>query len=126
MIEPQRHYTDEECDKLFAVLFPNGFAGEDVLAEIAPEGWAQSALHFAFHPTVDQVHWERIQLHRNLPEWPLRDKDRPKQPEPAFQETAAQYKDSPIEIEREVGLLIGLCLWDVFSNEHDVIDEDGR
>jgi hypothetical protein len=126
MIEPEKRYTDEECDKLFAVLFPNGFAGEDVLAEVAPEGWAQSALYLAFHPTVDQVHWERIQLHRNLQEWPLRDKDRPKQPEPTFQETAAQYKDSVIEIEREAGLLIGLCLWDVFSNEHDVIDEDGR
>ena len=29
MIEPKEWYTEGECDKLFAVLFPNGFAGEE-------------------------------------------------------------------------------------------------
>src|SRR5437867_10465667 len=93
--EHEERYSDEECDKLFAVLFPNGFAGEDVLAEIAPEGWAQSSLHFAFHPTVDQVHWERIRFHRNVEQWPWREKNRTKEPEPTLQETAADYKESP-------------------------------
>ena|SRR5438445_6469675 len=62
--ESNQRYTDEECLTLFACLFPKGFAGEDVLAEIAPEGWMDSTLHFVFHPTLDQVHWERVQLHR--------------------------------------------------------------
>jgi hypothetical protein len=60
MIEPEKWYTEGECDELFAILFPNGFAGEDVLAEIAPEGWSQSALRFYFHPTVDQVNFEAV------------------------------------------------------------------
>jgi len=60
--ESDQRYTHEECLTLFACLFPKGFAGEDVLAEIAPEGWMDSTLHFVFHPTLDQVHWERVQL----------------------------------------------------------------
>jgi len=51
--EAKERYTGEECLTLFACLFPKGFAGEDVLAEIAPEGWMDSTLHFVFHPTLD-------------------------------------------------------------------------
>ena len=124
--EHEERYTDAECASLFAALFPHGFAGEDVLAEIAPEGYPQSTLRFAFHPTVDQVHWERVQLHRNMESWPWRDKERPKEPEPTLGEVAAAYEDSPIETDREVRELVGLCLWDTFSNEHDVMGLDGR
>src|ERR1043165_576504 len=56
----QERYTDAECETLFRSLFPARFSGEDVLAEIAPEGWAESTLHFVFHPTVDQIHWEAV------------------------------------------------------------------
>ncbi len=31
-----------------------------------------------------------------------------------------------METEREVGELVAMCLWDVFSNEHDIVDRDGR
>ena len=124
--EPEERYADEECGSLFAVLFPNGFAGEDVLAEVAPEGYPQSTLRFAFHPTVDQVHWERVQVHRNLQEWPWRDKERPREPEPTLEEVAATYEDSPVEVDREARELVGLCLWDTFSNENVVVGLNGR
>ena len=124
--EPEERFTDEECASLFAVLFPNGFAGQDVLAEIAPEGYPQSTLRFAFHPTLDQVHWECVQFHRNLGSWPWSNKERPKEPEPTLEEVAAAYQDSPNETEREVRELVGMCLWDTFSNEHDVVGLDGR
>ncbi len=123
---PKERYTDEECLNLFACLFPKGFAGEDVLAEIAPEGWMDSTLHFVFHPTLDQVHWEHVQLHRNMQEWPWRSKDGAQEPEPSLEDVRATYKDSPVETEREVRELVAMCLWDVFSNEHDVVDRDGR
>src|SRR5437867_3970142 len=66
MLENEKWYTRGESDKLFAALFPSGFAGEDVLAEIAPEGWSQSTLQFVFHPTVDQVYFEAVQMHKNV------------------------------------------------------------
>jgi hypothetical protein len=124
--EHDKRYTDEECVNLFAVLFPDGFAGKDVLAEIAPQGYPQSTLRFAFHPTVDQVYWERVQFHRNIEWLPWRDKDRPPEPEPSLEEVAAAYEDPPIDTEREIGELVGMCLWDTFSNEHDVVGLDGR
>ena len=82
--EPKERYTDEECLSLFARLFPKGFAGEDILAEIALEGWIDSKLHFVFHPTLDQVRWERVQLHRNLREWRWPSKDSTQEPEPSL------------------------------------------
>jgi len=124
--ESKESYTDEECLTLFTSLFPNGFAGNDVRAEIAPEGWMDSTLHFVFHPTVDQVHWERVQFHRNLKQWQWRSKDGAQEPEPSLEDVSATHVDGPMEIEREVRELVAMCLWDVFSNEHDVVDREGR
>ena len=75
-------------------------------------------------PPNNQIHWERVQFHRNLQSWPRRGKERPK--EPTLEEVAAAYHDSSIETEREVRELVGMCLWDTFSNEHDVVGFDGR
>jgi hypothetical protein len=126
MAEVDVHYTDKECEELFAGLFPDGFAGEDVLTEIAPEGWEQSMLRFVFHPTLDQVHWEAVRLHRNLQSWPRRDNKVLDDPEPTREEVAATYEDHPIEVHREVRELVGKCLWDIFSDGHDVLGPDNR
>ena len=58
--------TDAELHALVDRLFPQGFAGADVLAEIAPDGWEQSPLVACFHPSVEQRFEEAVQLHRNL------------------------------------------------------------
>ena len=84
--ELRKRYTDAECQTLFAFLFPAGFAGKDVLEEIAPEGWPDSTLQFVFHPTLEQVHWERVQLHRNLRNWSWFPKDRLDEPEPTLED----------------------------------------
>lgn len=34
--------------------------------------------------------------------------------------------DRPVEPDREAGELVGACLWDIFSNNHDVLAPDGR
>ncbi|PYU38585.1 MAG: hypothetical protein DMG56_24595 [Acidobacteria bacterium] len=124
--EPTERYSDAECQTLFASLFPAGFAGKDVLKEIAPEGWPHSTLQFLFHPTLEQVHWERVQLHRNLRNWPWFPKDRLEEPEPTLESIHADYQDSPVDTTREVRELVAMCLWDVFSNENDVVDRDVR
>jgi hypothetical protein len=61
-----RHLTDTELYSLFDQLFQDGLAGQDVLTEIAPEGWANSPLLACFHPSVERVFEERLQMHRNL------------------------------------------------------------
>jgi hypothetical protein len=37
-----------------------------------------------------------------------------------------EYEPSPVNPEEEVTELVGLCLWDTFSDNHDVIAADGR
>ncbi len=127
-----KRLTTRELHSLFDELFPHGFAGADVLAEIAPEGWEQSPLLACFHPSVEQLFKERVALHRNLEELRrlgLRRRGETagdSRPEPTLEDVRREYEASPIEEEEEVTELVGLCLWDVFSDNHDVIAANGR
>jgi hypothetical protein len=47
-------------------------------------------------------------------------------PEPTLDEVAKSFQERPIEPEREVRELVGQCLWDVFSDSHEVVAPDGR
>ena len=127
-----KRLTDPELHALFDGLFPHGFAGADVLAEIAPEGWEHSPLLACFHPSVEQLFEERVTIHRNLEEWrrlaggaKARRRSTP-QPEPTLEDVRREYEPSPVNEDEEVTELVGLCLWDIFSDNHDVIAADGR
>lgn len=127
-----KRLTERELHVLFDELFPHGFASADVLAEITPEGWEHSPLLACFHPSVEQLFEERVMLHRNLEEWrQLRRKRQGEmtvtsEPEPTVDDVRREYEPSPVNEEEEVTELVGLCLWDVFSDNHDVIAADGR
>jgi len=128
-----KRLTDAELKEFFERLFPHGFAGADVLAEIAPEGWEKSPLLACFHPSVEQVFQERVQVHRNIEELICirreREPDNPelaRKPEPTLEEVRAGWQDEPVNAREEVTELVALCLWDVFSNNHEVIGADGR
>ncbi len=56
-----KRLTDAELHAFFDRLFPHGFAGVDVLTEIAPKGWEQSPLHACFHPSVEQRHQKAVE-----------------------------------------------------------------
>jgi hypothetical protein len=51
----EKRLSDRKLYALFDRLFPHGFAGADVLAEVAPEGWERSPLLACFHPSVEQL-----------------------------------------------------------------------
>lgn len=128
----EKPLTDRELYALFDRLFPHGFAGFDVLMEIAPEGWEHSPLLACFHPSVEQLFEERVAIHRNLEEWRRLARRRKgsaalePRPEPTLEDMRREYEPSPVNQEEEVTELVGLCLWDVFSDNHDVITADGR
>ena len=120
-------FEDDELEAAFVALFPNGWAGPDVQAELAPGGWANSPLAAVFHPTAGQVYEESVRVHRNLaglgrprPDAP------PPPPEPTLESVTAEHQETPVEPARECQELVGWCLWDVFSDNHEVIDADGR
>lgn len=56
-------YDDLSLDETEALAFlqnlmPQGFAGADVMSELAPQGWAQCELVRVFHPTAEQLREE--------------------------------------------------------------------
>ncbi len=130
----QERFTDAELHPFFDRLFPHGFAHADVLAEIAPDGWDQSPLLACFHPSVDQRYEEAVQVHRNMEA--LRNarsrqdnnaqRDENSSSEPTLEEIRGEHRPTPVRSHEEVTELVGLCLWDVFSDNHDVIAADGR
>jgi len=64
-IDPVLRYSNEECEKLFAELFPRGWTAGDVVDELAPQTWQQSPLVLVFHPTPEQIHEETVRMHEN-------------------------------------------------------------
>jgi hypothetical protein len=119
-------YGDDELAAEFDRLFPHGWAGPDVVRELAPGGWENSPLAAVFHPSLDQVYEETLRFHRNLASLRKPDDPRPPPPGPTRAEVAADYRETPIETAREVAELVGRCLWDVFSDNHEVVAPDGR
>lgn len=135
MIEDHRteRLTHRELDALFDRLFPHGFAGSDVIAEVAPEGWEQSPLLACFHPSADRLFEEQLRMHRNLESLTRHVRNRQSDAEtrapltaPTLDEVRRDYNPQPIRQDEEVTDLVGSCLWDVFSDNHDVIMVDGR
>jgi len=127
-------YDDVESDRLsrdeikseFAALFPLGWCGADVMAELAPAGWAASPLVAAFHPSVAQIYEETVRIHRNMASLGRKPDAPPPTPGPTLAEIEADHEPSPIDPERECQELLGRCLWDVFSDNHEAIADDGR
>jgi hypothetical protein len=127
-----KRLSDDELHALFDRLFPRGFAGPDVLDEIAPNGWERSPLSACFHPSVERLLEERLLMHRNLEE--LRrirrrrdgDLSDAPSPEPTLDDVRREYEPSAVKQAEEVTELVGLCLWDIFSDNHEVIAADGR
>ncbi|HAK93909.1 MAG TPA: hypothetical protein DCM87_02580 [Planctomycetes bacterium] len=125
--------TDAELEEFFDALFPTGFAGPDVLADIAPESWEKTPLCACFHPSPEQVFEEVRWARRRIEELTRSRRERAPQnpelapsPEPTLEGIRAEWKDTPVNAAEEVAELVGKCLWDVFSDNHEVITADGR
>ncbi|MFO7903813.1 MAG: hypothetical protein ACQESR_05785 [Planctomycetota bacterium] len=119
-------YDEAECVAVFDRLFPHGFVGGNVIEEIAPGGWPRSPLVAVFHPTAEQIYDESLRMHENIQSLRRSDADRPSPPPPNRAEIAARYRPSPVETEREIRELVGMCVWDLFSDGHKVVDASGR
>lgn len=121
---PADELSYEENIRLLDRLFPNGFAGAEIKAELIPQGWEHSSLRFIFHPTAKQSYDEMVQQRKNISEIFKDEKNENDLPE--FDEFKKEYSEKPIQSEKELWDLMGLCVWDIFSNNHEVIAPDGR
>src|SRR5580704_10141727 len=114
-------YSEDELIAVFAKLFPQGFAGADVRCALFPEGWDKSPLLALFHPSPEQRFQETLRMHQNMKEMRLGrgsgGKELPPDPPP----TLADFSDDPedaIAPDEEISRLVGMCLWDIFSDSH--------
>jgi hypothetical protein len=46
--------------------------------------------------------------------------------EPTIEEVLGDWEDRPVNLNEEVPEIVGECLWDVFSDKHDVVAAYGR
>jgi hypothetical protein len=127
----------EECHELFAALFPQGLAGEDVMSELAPGVWEASPLSRVAHPSPEQLFEEALGLHRGMESLVANRRagkaDREQEDDssdaaepPSLEKIRQEYEPQPFDPPRELRELVGMCLWDVFSDNHEVLASDGR
>lgn len=125
----------EQAEQLFRSLFPEGLADPFVIRELCPAGWAASPLRLAFHPTAERAYEERVSFERNSMWWRAaaakkRGEPLPEPDVPTFEQFLREREaapDRPPQPEAtEIARLLGLCLWDIFSDNHCVLDPQGR
>jgi hypothetical protein len=78
--------SEADLEAEFDRLFPQGFAGPDVLQELAPAGWENSPLVAVFHPSLARSYEATLRLHRNVCALRRPNDQRPLPPEPTFDE----------------------------------------
>jgi len=115
--------TEGQCLELFHRLFEDR---ERLLKKLAPEGWEKSDLFFVQHPTAQQQFEEALNMHNNLKHLFKKDDKRPDDPP-----KRENFVDEEIDLDninplQEFIEIWGLCLWDVFSNNHEVTGRDRK
>jgi hypothetical protein len=131
--------TDAEAFDFLKSLFPGGLKDSALISELCPDGWEESPLFACYHPPLEVIYQEHIEFSRNIKRLFPRSKRQkeqgepvpPDEPEPTFEEFLAKHppKDKPLSPEAQINEpadLLGRCLWDVFSSNHDVLAADGR
>jgi hypothetical protein len=114
---PEKQHTDDECNELLIKIF-HGY--HDFLKTQIPDGWRKSDYINFFHPTAEQQ-WNE---HKSMNEtWNRISKDKEEKEEKPLTEFHQDLSD--LNEEKEPIMLLGYCLWDIFSENHSVIDQDG-
>ena len=119
-------YSERDCHKLFDKILPDGFSSEKIKAELTPNGWEASPFFVIFHPTLEKVYENSLAIHNNIHSLFSTKKDEPKEPFQTFEAFAAEYKSNEIEPDVELSELLARCIWDVFSDNNDVIRNEKR
>jgi hypothetical protein len=134
--------SENKAYAFLETLFPSGLKDPILIAELCPDGWENSPLFACYYPSPrvryeESLNWsqnfKRLGLSRQMKLEEPREgtKDLPDEPEPSFEEYLLQNPPAQVVISPQAAIhepaeLLGLCLWDIFSNNHEVIAADGR
>ena len=121
----QRRLNEAHCWTLFNQLFPQGLGDPSLLDELAPTGWDRSPLLRVFHPTLEQLYEESVRIHANLQSFFAPGGGPRDDPAPTLEEVRRSRRDEPVRPREECADLLGRCLWDIFSDNHEVFTAEG-
>ncbi len=122
-----KYLKEDECLDFLDRVFPSGLFDTDLINTLIPDGWESSPYKSVFHPSPEQRYEEFIGMMQNLRK--LRGKknsDADDEELPDFEEYCKDLPIKKVEPKQEFIELLGLCLWDIFSDNHEVIAPDGR
>lgn len=123
--EEEPSYDDDELVRAFNRMYPNGFGGADVIAAIAPDGWDKSPwggpkVPFELPPDMQKMFDESTAQMKKFLEMAKQFEP----PPPTAAEIDAKYGPKPVTAEPDAENLVGRCIWDIFSDNHEVFDAD--
>jgi len=111
--------SEEDGLKLLQIIKDNYPA---FLIQHIPDGWRNSDYVQFFHPTAEQQLEEHLRITENMSRLFKGKKEKEKEP------LLVDFKQDLTKTnENEESLkILGLCLWDIFSDNHTVVDIKGK
>lgn len=117
-----KELPEDICEALLIELFQSI---PELLQTVAPNGFASSPLFLVFHPTPEQQYKEYCQMHENIAHLQrVRKKEEQIKPIECFEEFVKDLKIEPVDEQYEIISIFGDCLWNIFSNNHTVFNEN--
>lgn len=110
-------HTDGDCMLLLQKIM-KGYPA--FLKTLLPQGWAKSDFVTFFHPTAQQQFDEYKRMCDNINRLSKKNEE---EKEVLITEYSQDLRD--VDEDKEPLTLLGLCLWDIFSDNHTVIDSNG-
>ena len=95
----------------------------EMITEIMPNGFSNSDLIHVFHPRKEQQYKEYRELTIRLQTLFKKKKEKP-EPVSTFEEFILTITDTDVEELYEIVSIYGDCIWDIFSNNHKVYNEN--
>jgi len=112
--------SEDSSEKLLIELFKEL---PDLQNEIMPNGFSNSRFIHVFHPTPQQQYKEYRQMEMNF-ETLFKKKNEKREPVKTFEEFILTITDTEVEELYEIVSIYGDCIWDIFSNNHTVYNEN--
>jgi hypothetical protein len=120
LIDKTRYKTNKEGIELLKYIFHDSMS---LYKKIAPNGWKNSEFVHFFHPTAKQQYEEYIRITENIKR--MSKKQEKESEKPDKNEFSEDTLESVKEIEEFLKVL-GLSVYDIFSNNHEVTGADGK
>jgi hypothetical protein len=119
-----KELPDEVCETLLIELFQSI---PELLQQVAPDGFSHSQLVQVYHPLPQQQYKEYrhsqlqlISLQRRLK------KPVTAEPTKSYEAFLHNLETTPVDEQYEMVSIFGDCLWNIFSNNHTVFNQNGE